>query len=108
MVLGIGAATAAPAFANAGATGSCGSSDLAGGGQVLGGTINKNIDVPAGKYCSLQWAEVTGNVSAEGALSATGTVFNRNVAVSGPVSVPVSELSLFNYASHIKGNLSVT
>jgi hypothetical protein len=52
----------------------------------------------------LQWAEVTGNVSVEGALSATGSVFNRNVAVSGPGS----ELSLFNYASHIKGNLSVT
>ena len=47
---------------------------------------------------------MTGNVSAEGALSATGTVVNRNVAVSGPGS----ELSLFNYASHIKGNLSVT
>jgi hypothetical protein len=73
---------------------------------VLSGTINQNVNVPAGMYCSLQWAHVTGtnNVTVAGVLSATATVFDHNVTVSGPGS----ELWLFNYASHIKGNLSVT
>jgi hypothetical protein len=43
-------------------------------------------------------------VSVEGVLSSSATTFDHNVGVSGPGS----ELSLFNYASHIKGNLSVT
>jgi hypothetical protein len=72
--------------------------------QVISGTLNSNLDVPAGTYCSVQWGEVTGNVSVEGALSASAATFDRNVAVSGPGS----ELSLANFPSHIKGNLSVT
>jgi hypothetical protein len=99
--------TAAPAAhaATTGATGSvtCGSTDQ-NNPQVLGGTISKNLDVPAGQYCSLQWAHVTGNVSVEGVLSSSATIFDRNVGVSGPGS----QLWLFNFPSHIKGNVSVT
>jgi hypothetical protein len=96
--------TTGTAHAATGATGSvtCGSSDPAGGGQVLSGTISKNVDVPAGTYCSLQYAHVTGNVSAEGNLSVDASVLDRNVSVNG------GSLWLFNYASHIKGNVSVT
>jgi hypothetical protein len=68
------------------------------------GTVNGNLDVPAGATCQLRWVHVTGSVSVEGALSATAVVFDRNVSVSGPGS----QLWLFNQASHIKGNLSVT
>jgi hypothetical protein len=72
--------------------------------QVLSGPINSKVDVPAGKYASVQWGEVAGNVTVEGSLSASAAIFDRNVAVSGPGS----ELSLFSYPSEIKGNLSVT
>jgi hypothetical protein len=87
------------------ATGSttCGSTEPAGGGQVIG-SVTGNLDVPAGTYCYVQWGEVTGNVSVEGVLTSTAGTFDRNVSVSGPGS----QLWFNNYPSHIKGNLSVT
>ena len=72
--------------------------------QVLRGTVTGNLDVPVGTYCAVWGGEVTGNVSVEGALSASSATFDRNVAVSGPGS----NLTLINNPSHIKGNLSVT
>jgi hypothetical protein len=72
--------------------------------QVINSTFAGNIDVPKGEYASIQGAEVQGNVTVEGALSATAATFDGNVTVSGPGS----QLSLFNNVSHIKGNLSVS
>jgi hypothetical protein len=70
----------------------------------LGGTITGNIDVPAGQTCRLMWAEVTGNVTVEGTLWASATIFDGNVTVTGDGS----QLWLANYPSHIKGNLIIT
>jgi hypothetical protein len=101
-VIGVGPACSSPTSATSSIR--CGSSDPAHGGQVLSGTITKNVRVPADQYCSLQWAHVAGNVSVDGVLSSSATIFDHNVGVNGPGS----QLWLFNYASHIKGNLSVT
>jgi hypothetical protein len=71
------------------------------------GTINENIDVPASVTQAdnlwLGWTHVTGNVTIEGDLQMTADIVDGNVTVSGPGS----QLWLANYASHIKGNLTV-
>jgi hypothetical protein len=98
----LGTAGQASAATKPPSTVTCGVTDPAGGGQVIGSVIG-NLVVPAGTYCYIQWGEVTGNVSVQGVLSSTASTFDRNVSVSGPGS----ELLLNNYPSHIKGNLSV-
>jgi hypothetical protein len=74
------------------------------------GSINKNIDVPAGSDVQLRWFTVNGNVNVEGHLSMASDVVNGNVTVTGSGSGKVdgSGLTLFNDASHITGNLIVT
>ena len=67
------------------------------------GTINENVDVPVGSSIWLGWTHITGNVTIEGALTMAADVVDHNVTVSGPGS----QLWLANYASHIKGNLTV-
>jgi hypothetical protein len=109
-LLGAAAPAAHAATTSAPAMITCGSTDPTGGGQVLGSdAIIKNLDVPAGKYCSLQWAHVTGNVTVEGVLTLSATTVNGNVTVSGggPAGSG-SQLWLVSYPSHIIGNLTVT
>jgi hypothetical protein len=96
LALPVAAAHAAPATSNPAWT-------VATNGQILSGTY-KNIDVPAGVTAHIEWSHVTGNVTVEGVLGSTATIFDHNVDVSGPGS----QLWLYNYASHIQGNLSVT
>jgi hypothetical protein len=62
------------------------------------GSINENVDVPAGSSIWLGWTHVTGNVTVEGALTMAADVVDRNVTVSGPGS----QLWLANQASHIR------
>jgi hypothetical protein len=71
--------------------------------DALSGTINENVDVPAGTSIWLGWTHVTGNVTIEGKLTMAADVVDGNVTVSGPGS----QLWLANQASHIKGNLTV-
>ena len=64
--------------------------------------IDANLVVPAGAVCSLSYVEVTGNVSVQGDLYATGTTLDRNVNVTG------GALYQYNQALTIKGNLAIT
>jgi hypothetical protein len=102
----LGTAGQASAAVKPPATITCGDTSQATdvGGQVMSGLVDGNLIVPAGTYCSLQYAEVTGNVSVQGKLSAAATTFDKNVNVSGPRS----GLQLFNNPSEIKGNLTIT
>jgi hypothetical protein len=69
--------------------------------SMAGTTINKNIDVPAGKTCDLSWATINGNVTVEGALTTYGvTTFNGNVTVTG------GSFAAANWGVTINGNLS--
>jgi hypothetical protein len=68
------------------------------------GTITKNVDVPAGAEVQLRWVTIEGNVTVEGQLGVAADVIDGNVTVSGPGA----GLALFNQASHIEGNLTVT
>jgi hypothetical protein len=81
--------------------------DLVAQGQ---GSINKNIDVPAGVSIKLEWTTVNGNVRVEGQLGMAHDVVNGNVTVTGSGSggIDGAGLSLYNGASHITGNLIVT
>lgn len=91
MVLGIGAATAAPAFASPGPlqiTTQAQADSL----MAQGGVINKSIDVPAGSDVQLRYVDVHGNTTVEGKLSLASSTMEGNVTVSGPTA----GLSLFN------------
>jgi hypothetical protein len=46
-------------------------------------TIDANVDVPAGAFCSMLVVTVTGNVTVEGTLSGLGNTFEKNVTVNG-------------------------
>ena len=72
---------------------------------VNNGSINNyaNIDVPAGTSVWLAWTHVTGSVTVEGVVTMSAAIVDGDVTVSGPGS----QLWLANYASHLKGNLSV-
>src|SRR5262245_45865065 len=102
----LGTAGQASAAVKPPATITCGDTSQATdvGGQVMTGLVDGNLIVPVGTYCSFQWAEVTGNVSVQGKLSAAATTFDKNVNASGPRS----GLQLFNNPSEIKGNLTIT
>jgi hypothetical protein len=56
------------------------------------GTINKNVDVPAGADVQLRWVDIKGNLSVEGKLSLASSQIEGNATVSGPGA----GLSLFN------------
>jgi len=74
------------------------------------GSITANIDVPAGADVQLRYVTVNGNVTVEGHLSMASDVVNGDVTVTGSSSgnIDGSGLTLFNDASHITGNLTVT
>jgi hypothetical protein len=91
------AANAAPAGGSITATNSW--------ANPTGGTINGNLDVPAGVTVHLNGAEVTGNVTVEGTLQAANTHFDKNVIVNGGAFQFVNQPTL---PSVIKGNLNVT
>jgi hypothetical protein len=70
-----------------------------------GGTINGNLDVPAGVAIHLNGAEVTGNVTVEGFLQAANTHFDKNVIVTGGHIHFDGQPTL---PSTVKGNLNIT
>lgn len=70
--------------------------------SVLSGTVEGNLVVPAGATCTLSYVTVTGNVSVQGDLYATGSTIERNVNVTG------GALYQYNQALTIKGNLAIT
>ena len=112
MVLGIGAATAAPAFAS---TGPIEITTQSQANQIMasGGVINKSIDIPAGAVndtpngppgIQLRYVDVHGNTTVEGQLSLASSTMEGNVTVSGPAA----GLSLFNDPGNtIWGSLTV-
>jgi hypothetical protein len=68
------------------------------------GTINKNVDVPAGADVQLRWVDIKGNLSVEGKLSLASSQIEGNASVSGPSA----GLSLFNDpGNHFYRNLTV-
>jgi hypothetical protein len=103
MVLGVGAATAAPAFASSGPlqiTTQAQADSL----MAQGGVINKSIDIPAGSDVQLRYVDVHGNTTVEGKLSLASSTMEGNVTVSGPAA----GLSLFNDPGNtIWGSLNV-
>jgi hypothetical protein len=74
------------------------------------GTINEPVDVPASVDVQLRYVTVNGDVTVEGHLSMASDVVNGNVYVTGDGrgNIDGSGLTLFNDASHITGNLTVT
>jgi hypothetical protein len=75
------------------------------GPNPYNGTINANLDVPAGASLVLNGATVTGNVTVEGYLFAGNTHFDKNVIVTGGV---IQFNNQPYQPSIIKGNLNIT
>jgi hypothetical protein len=74
-------------------------------GQQLTGVIASNLDVPAGSFCQLNWADVQGNVTVEGTLLSFSSQFDKNVTVSGAGSITIAN----GYHDRpIKGNLNIS
>jgi hypothetical protein len=69
-------------------------------GQVVSGTV-KNVDVPAGVSCQIDYATVTGQVTVEGNLGTASSIYDHNIVVTG------GSLWFFNGPSHVKGNVWV-
>jgi hypothetical protein len=68
--------------------------------------VMDNLDVPAGKVCTLAGTEVFGNVTVEGTLISYSTHFRKNVTVTGN-----GIIQIFNgngAASAIEGNLNIS
>jgi hypothetical protein len=111
LTIPLGVALALPAAANAAPAG--GSTTAAAvlatgsgtGPNPYNGTINANLDVPAGASLVLNGATVTGNVTVEGYLFAGNTHFDKNVIVNGGVIQFNNQPAL---PSIIEGNLNVT
>jgi hypothetical protein len=72
------------------------------GPHPFNGTINGNLDVPAGVALYVNGAEVTGNVTVEGYLFAANATFDKNVIVDG------GHIQFDNQPSTVKNNLNVT
>jgi hypothetical protein len=67
-------------------------------------TITSNINVPAGARCDLSWADVQGNVTANGEVVTFGvTHFAKNVTVN-----PGGSFAAANWGVTIDGNLTIT
>src|SRR5215469_14180235 len=82
--------------------------DQAQADALSGTTITKNVDVPQGSSVKLEWMTINGNVTVEGQLAMNADTVIGNVTVSGGGAAgSASQLSLFNNASHITGNLWV-
>jgi hypothetical protein len=69
------------------------------------GVISGNLDVPADATCTLNWAEVTGNVTVEGILVSVTTKFDRNVTVTGG---SIQIVNGWGDNSKLAGNLTIT
>jgi hypothetical protein len=89
------------AFAGAPGTTTCGG-PLADPGQISG-TVEGNLNVPAGTWCNVGWpAVIKGNAIVNGHLKSFGGTFNQNVTIDGG-----SFLAL-NGGTTILKNLSIT
>src|SRR5262249_10145707 len=96
---GIGA-TSALAAGSPGVT-TCGGT-LASPGQI-NGTVEGNLKVPAGTWCSVGWpAVIKGNAIVNGHLKSFGGTFNQNVNVDG------GSFQAVNGGTTILNNLSIT
>jgi hypothetical protein len=100
-VIAAGPAFAAPNPGNGGVT----VTTQAQADQLMAqGTINKNVDVPAGADVQLRWVDIRGNLSVEGKLSLASSQIEGNATVSGPGAGQ----SLFNDpGNHFWRNLTV-
>jgi hypothetical protein len=86
---------AAPVFA-AGGTTTC-------MGKMESLTVQNNLYVPAGATSTLNWVEVVGNVTVDGVLVSFSGKFDKNVTVTGQISL------VNGYADRpIAGNLTIT
>jgi hypothetical protein len=103
-ILGAAFAVAAPMALAGGTSSTTCTSDMSGQSvnSTVPGTINSNLDVPAGATCQIRWGTVNGNVTVEGTLQAAASTFNGNVTVTG------GHFSGFNQPNHITGNLTIT
>lgn len=113
VVVGMLACLTVPGMAAARGTVTCTGSFGAGPlpDQFTAGTIDANIDVPAGSTCSLYLQTVTGNVTVEGTLSGYGNTFEKNVTGSGSHAVIFfpecfSALCGGSPPNHVKGNFT--
>ena len=88
---------AVPAFAAPGATGSTTCVD-----RIDGGTVPNNLYVPAGATCTLSWSEVVGNATVDGTLISFDSKFDRNITVTGTISL----INGYDFRP-IVGNLSI-
>jgi hypothetical protein len=70
--------------------------------QQIHGTVDGNLNVPAGTWCVLGWpAVIKGVVTVQGHLKAFGVTFNQNVIVDG------GSFKAENGGTTILGNLSI-
>ena len=79
-------------------------------GNPIASTLDANVDVPAGAFCSMVLVTVTGNVTVEGTLGGLGNTFEKNVLVNGGLiyfPICVSLICGPLPANHVEGNVVV-